>query len=287
MSYSYLRILLFVCILLWLFIWTQSHYIERFLRDMSYRYHHERYPFWKNNVNKQQLTPFRVVPTRVCLVTLEDRPSTYLKHHNNNMENYIRYQNKLDKGEQYTYLHKPKCDCSIKHKHNPYWCKLFIVQELLETAAYDYVVWLDSDTIIVDPKKSLAQLLRSYENHIFCTTDFGEHYTICAGVFAFRNSPIGKNAIRALTDFYNSQDFQDMCITSEHKLKGIWAQTCYEQGAMNNILYKRFKPFVTILGNEWASNTVECDGEFIIHLFDTPSEEREECFKKYTKYNFF
>jgi lipopolysaccharide biosynthesis glycosyltransferase len=160
---------------------------------------------------------------------------------------------------------------------------MFLVQELLNTNKYDFVLWMDSDTVFTNFQPDLANILQSYESHIYCSTDFGDHYTICAGVFAFRNSKIGKHAIKMITDYYNSKPFQQMCIQNErNKLNGKWAQTCYEQGVMNNILYKYFKPYLTILDSSIIQNDIECHAKFILHYFDMSSEERETCFVKFS-----
>lgn len=283
-----LRILLIICVCIGLFISFYSPYIERFIRDVSYKYYHEQYPFWKSNVNKNEITKIRSFPTRICIITLETRNAKYIDLHNQNIRNYIQHKNALQNGNVYTYIFTKECNCSIPHNHNPYWCKMFLVQELLYTNTYDFVLWMDSDTVFTNFQPDLADILQSYESHIYCSTDFGDHYTICAGVFAFRNSTIGKRAIKMITDYYNSKPFQQMCVPDkEHnknnKLSGKWAQTCYEQGAMNNILYKYFKPYLTILDSSIIQNDIECHAKFILHYFDMSSEERETCFVKFSK----
>jgi hypothetical protein len=256
--------------------------LERFLRDVSYKYHHEQIEMWKLNVNHNPITKLKFIPTSICFITLETRSSKYLDLHNHNLRKYVEYQNQRLNGNQYTYLFKKRCDCSIPHEHNPYWCKLFIVQEYLLTNKYDFVVWLDSDTVITNPKIDLTQILQSYESHIYCSTDESQYYTICAGVFAFRNSPIGKDCIQHMTKYYNSNHFKEMCLLKNNKLDGKWAQTCYEQGVMNNFLYKYYKPYVTILTDEIIRNNYECHADFILHQYNTPSKIRESCFIKFT-----
>lgn len=230
----------------------------------------------------------KVEPISVCFITLDDRgeKSKYIQLHNNSLNAYVQYRNMKNSGHIYTYKFLDTCHSPhFPHKCNPYWCKIFVVREILENENYDYVVWLDSDTVIKDPEIEFADILSKHKSDFFTGTDSSEKSmfdTINAGVFAVRNSNIGRNILQDLCNVYTDENFQNYCVMNDgKKLRGIWARTCYEQGMMNEILYKKYFKNTTILGSEWIYNSRKCDGEFIIHLNGETEESRKKCFDKY------
>ena len=46
-----------------------------------------------------------------------------------------------------------------QERRHPYWDKIAILKEVLQQTHYEYVVWLDADTLIVDPKQDLRKAL--------------------------------------------------------------------------------------------------------------------------------
>ena len=70
-----------------------------------------------------------------------------------------------------------------------------------------------------------------------------------AGVFAVKNSEIGKNF---LVDCINS--FNIKCKKPNGELKGTWAATCYEQGIMNILIADKYYKNTTVLTNDIIFN---------------------------------
>jgi hypothetical protein len=88
--------------------------------------------FFNNNLVKNP----KNIYNKIAFVTYDNRPNLdYIKMHNTNIYNYCKKWG-------CTYYYYDKCT------YNTYWCKIYLVLEILKLNIYDYVIWLDSDTII-------------------------------------------------------------------------------------------------------------------------------------------
>ncbi|NBT15206.1 MAG: hypothetical protein EBS95_02465, partial [Chitinophagia bacterium] len=187
--------------------------------------------------------------------------------------------------KRYDYRFLTSCQSNINHPHNVYWCKFFCLQNILELNQYDYVVFLDSDTVIANYDIDFATLLAGYESDWFMGIDrLYEHRLISpdlvelstnrtanvrnpnAGVVGVRNSKRGNEIIDAIIDTYNEDNFQSKCV-KDGKLIGMWAGVCYEQGVMIQVLFDKYRDYLTILSPDIIHNWYSCTGSFIIHLF--------------------
>jgi hypothetical protein len=208
---------------------------------------------------------------KIAIVSFENRKNLkFTEYHNKNIKSYC------DKWG-YDYLFYNECI------HNVYWCKMYYVLEALKTGKYDYVAWLDSDTIIKNKNMPFDSFVNKYSSDIFVTVD-GGFTTFCAGVFIIKNSPIGISFIEECI----KNNLKKCADNTNKKLKGIWAGMCYEQGIMNTLIYDKYSQFTTCLptsivhnGNILKSNDA-CDiNTFILHLYNSDNELREGCFKKH------
>jgi hypothetical protein len=207
---------------------------------------------------------------KIAIITFENRKDAeYIDLHNKNVLEYCKKWN-------YDYLFYDKCI------HNVYWCKLYYVLDALKTKKYDYVMWMDSDAIIKNPDISVSQIVNKYSSDIFVSKS--TFATFCAGVFIIKNSPIG---ISYIEECINKQSLK--CNKeNDDKLKGFWAGMCYEQGIMNSLIINKFYKHTTclpeyIIHNEKITETNKvCDVDtFILHLFISPNDLRNKCFKRY------
>jgi hypothetical protein len=169
--------------------------------------------------------------------------------------------------------------------NNPYWYKIYLTKFYLDTNEYDYVMWVDSDTMIMNNNIDLNKILNSYSSDLFFCDDNQIIQKINAGIFIVKNSTIGR---QYLTDCINN--FCNKCIKpGENKLKGTWASTCYEQGIMNIVLIKNYMKCSTIM----PLNIVLCSNRaeyfkllkniFIIHYYDTKTDDRNILFDRIDK----
>lgn len=201
---------------------------------------------------------------RILFVTFDNRKNQeYVKIHNLNI---TKYAQKFE----YEYKFYDVCD------KNVYWCKIHIVLKELQTNQYDYVVWLDSDTVIKNSNIDIGNIFNMFSSDIFVGSDNHSKFSIInAGVFAIANSKIG---INFLLDTINYIDAN--CSNADGTLKGKWAGTCYEQGVMNLLIHDKYFPNTTVLTNHIIFNYSKCsDDVFIMHLYGSKPESRVKCFQ--------
>lgn len=207
---------------------------------------------------------------KIAIVTYENRKNLeYIDLHNQNMREYCKKWN-------YEYIFYDQCI------HNMYWCKIYIVLNVLKTGKYDYVLWMDSDTIIKNPLVSLDSIVNKYSSDIYVTPDNGSS-VFCAGVFIIKNSSIGISYIEECIKQNN-----EICVTTDNKLRGFWAGLCYEQGIMNKIIFDKYYKYTTCLPPYFVYNEgigedmLTCDTDaFILHLYGSSNELRSKCFKRF------
>ncbi len=208
---------------------------------------------------------------RIAIITYENRKNLkYIELHNKNIAKYCKKWG-------YHYLFYDKCE------HNIYWCKMYLVLNALNTGKYDYVMWLDSDTIIKNSNMSLDLIVNMYSSDIYVTIDNGKSI-YNAGVFIIKNSPIGISYMEDCIKQYNKK-----CLdATNNKLKGEWAGMCYEQGVMNELIFKKYYINTTclpkyIVYNKNIDKTMKtCTvNTFILHLYASAEDLRTECFLRF------
>lgn len=200
---------------------------------------------------------------KILFITYDNRPDEkYIKLHNQNMKEYSKKY-----GHKYIFYNK----CN----ENNYWCKVYMVLDALETNKYDYVIWMDSDTLIKDFDMDINKILNSYSSDILIGSDNNPKYDLInSGVFIIKNTDIG---IQFLRDCINY--IPEVCIRKNGSLKGEWAASCYEQGTMNILIADQYAKYTTVLKNLLIFNYNVCSDEvFIMHLYASSPNYRKHCF---------
>jgi hypothetical protein len=155
----------------------------------------------------------------ILIITYDNRENIeYINIHNKNINSYVKKW-----GYEYKFITK----CS----DNVYWCKIILVLDELKTNKYDYVVWLDSDTKIMNKDIDIGDILQQYNSDIFIGSDNNYTASFCAGVFIIKNT---KNGIIFLEDCI--KNVNKNCFNDDNSLNGRWASLCYEQGNMNYMI---------------------------------------------------
>jgi len=186
---------------------------------------------------------------KVTIVTLEDRPLTeLLALHNRSVQEYADYH-----GYEYRFRDSFESPLPI------YWKKVHWVNQVLEEGTADYVLWLDSDTIIPRPRVPLSAIIaQDPEASIYIGRDWPHMpmHTYNAGVFLIRNSETGRRFIAECLEHITNHA---ACLVDDKPvLKGAWAGACYEQGVMNQLLNGEFKPHLCHVRPPLISN---CDSK--------------------------
>ena len=214
-------------------------------------------------INNNRLNEPIVKKNKILFITYDNRVNEdYVLIHNNNI---LKYCKKYD----YRYKFFNKCN------DNTYWCKMFMVLHELKKNKYDYVIWLDSDTVIKNFDIDIGDIFNKYSSDIFIGSDNNSSRDITnAGVFIIKNSEDGINFLMDCIEHISSK-----CLNDDGTLKGIWAASCYEQGVMNILIHDKYSKNTTILTNEIIFNYNICSDEvFIMHLYASPSNYRVRCF---------
>lgn len=215
-----------------------------------------------NNYNPTNVNLKR--KNKILFITYDNRKDLeYVEIHNQNIQKYV---------EKYGYNYKfyNRCD------KNTYWCKIYmLLDELTSVANYDYVIWLDSDTVIKNFDIDLGKILNMYQSDIFLGSDNNLFYDITnAGIIIVKNSLVGKNFLIDCIESINKK-----CLNKDNSLKGIWAGSCYEQGVINLLIAEKYSNFTTILTNNIIFNYNICSDEvFLMHLYASSNNERVKCF---------
>lgn len=204
--------------------------------------------------------------SRFALVTSEDRNDSYIKLHDDNFREYCKKHN-------YTYIRKN--NELIDNEIVPvYWYKLKLVKQILDSYKYgdkyDYVMWADSDTIVIDTDKKLESIVSSGKD-IYIGTDYLSS-TLNAGLFIIKNSEIGRafinDCLKKLDDFTCFTDDYSAILKSE-----TWAGNCYEQGYMNKVIRKRYKQYTEVVSSDiFYNTTAPVKSSFILHAFGSTSD---------------
>jgi len=221
----------------------------------------------KNNIekiiNNNKLKKPLNKKNKILFITYDNRyQEEYVLIHNYNIKKYA---------EKYNYEYKYYNRCN----ENVYWCKIFMVLNFIKKNKYDYVVWLDSDTIIKNFDIDIGNIFNMFSSDIFIGSDNNKLFDITnSGVFAIKNSDIGIKFLNDCISHINKK-----CINDNGSLKGVWAGTCYEQGVMNILIADKYLNYTTLLTNNLIFNYNVCsDDVFIMHLYASSSDYRTRCF---------
>jgi len=217
-------------------------------------------------------------PKKILIITLETRPSEMLNIHNYNIDNYSTKH-----GYQYLFLNNYENDLKLPI----YWKKIQLIRDLLHKTDYEYIMWMDSDTLILDQDLTLQSILNlGYSSTIYIGRDVGSS-DLNAGVFIIKNDIHGKTFIDELINTYLKKDkCKDK--NGEYSLNSGWAGECYEQGIMNELLKTKYKKNTTVLEPYiiWNLHT-PVSNIFILHLWAglNKGNHREDAFKNLLKNN--
>jgi len=223
------------------------------------------------------LDPVSLKKRKIAIITAEDRDDEYIKYHDISFQKYCDSHN-------YEYIRTTNCP---KEEATTYWCKIHRVKKALDSGKYDYVMWADSDTIIIDKDTSLDSYISSigepdiivakYKHNLVTT------HNVSAGVFLIKNSKIGKSFI---DDCLSKINDNPQCI-KDNKEQGLWVGTCYEEGVMNLLIRDKYYKSTYVEKNDRIVNLLYDDDKkdfnktIVLHLAGWGNESRANIFKKY------
>ena len=195
--------------------------------------------------------------SKIAIITLETRDLNLLPFHNKNVKDYCNNNN-------YDYFFFKNYENELELPI--YWKKIQLVKEFLETTQYDYVVWMDSDTIICKPDIRLEQIILP-DKSIYIGNHFPSiisHYN--AGFFIIQNNHIGRQFLSDCIATY--LDSEECLVDGKLSLPGKWSGSCYEQGIMNKLLATTYNDDFHFLEYAFVVNSeFPITDTFVLHLF--------------------
>ena len=210
---------------------------------------------------------------KVTIVTLETRKlEELLSIHNESFMKYANYH-----GYKYIFVDKYESEKKLP----VYWQKLEILLDLLKDKNNDYVMWVDSDTLVAHPRVSLSIMLNESDSSIFIGKDEPNN-SFCTGVFIIKNNDVG---INFLNDCINTYTNRSQCINNkqEYILVGEWVGECYEQGIMKELINSKYSNDVYNIPQDYVKNQGGDPYAFnslIVHPFG----DKNICLKRFKEY---
>ena len=216
---------------------------------------------------------FQYTRKKIDIITLETRPLEMLYFHNISISHYAKLHN---------YSYRFYADHENKENLPVYWQKLLLVRDILSNTTAEYIVWMDSDTIVSHPTIALEELLiLSPNSSIFIGRDYPNRSwsVYCAGIFIIRNCDIGKKFINECLSTYMKNP---RC--GKHELCGSWAGECYEQGVMNELLQSTYKKDMYEIPLSFLVNSY-ClfQGSVLVHVYGPDKARTTKFFTRHIK----
>jgi len=128
---------------------------------------------------------------KIAIVSLYTKEiADYATHSENSIKEYCEKQG-------YTfYIYREK----LEKKSNPNWSKAQALLNHIDD--HEYIIWMDSDTLIFNPNKKLEEIIsKSPKKFILATKDIGGNSMLNSGVLFFKSHTYTKNLIKRWRDF--------------------------------------------------------------------------------------
>lgn len=142
----------------------------------------------------------------------------------------------------------------------PWWVKVRLVKDLLETNKYKGALWLDTDAVIHNHDMPLDSLLIEGKSMYYSPDCPRWDGKLNAGVWLIINDTKGNEIIEKWMNSYSSGDWKKT--DNKWSSLGSWAGSTYEQGAFLEFVQPHFKENIQLY--PWK---VLQSYEFDIHTF--------------------
>jgi len=186
---------------------------------------------------------------RVCVCCYDDRVKTNLS-----IARLKKYNSEYCKIRDYDFVFLEQH--ILSDKYPPYWLKVKIVQELVESNQYDYVMWIDSDVAIYDRSICIEQLFEINPKVILIKSTDNDKWssTFNAGVWIIKNCDQSKELLRDWMNLFPSDKWVSKIDRNKRNWFVVgpykWADESFEQGSGAN-LFRSEKYQNTILTLHW------------------------------------
>ena len=162
---------------------------------------------------------------------------------------------------------------SISEDRSLHWGKVKLVQELLNTNNFDYILFLDADAIISDFSQNIEDFIDNEYNMIFAE-DIGHHSSMNTGVFLVKNNEWSKNFLNIWWESgetFKGKDSQDLPIMEENLEKtGYFKHALWHEQTCITLLYRssdELKNHIKIISSRSFNHREYNEGNFIFHAY--------------------
>jgi len=166
----------------------------------------------------------------------------------NNFDELVRRNRAYAKRHGYEYIYKKTGYDYI----TPYWAKVKITNELMReqipgtnTKRYKGVMWLDTDAVIIDHKKTLDEFFKEGKSFVTCPDPPWFNSPFNAGIWIVKNDKVGREIISEWMGKYDSTKW--FLENGKWKTHGIWSGVDYEQGAFSKYILSKYRRYIDIL----------------------------------------
>jgi len=123
----------------------------------------------------------------------------------------------------------------------PYWIKVRLIKDLLDTNNYKGAMWLDTDAVIHNHSMSIDDLLLKDKSMYYCRDCPKWNQDFNAGVWIILNDKHGKEILDKWMNSYSEKDWTKE--NNKWTSSGTWAGTTYEQGAFTQYVRPQFEQY--------------------------------------------
>ena len=144
----------------------------------------------------------------------------------------------------------------------PSWGKISLLRSLMETRKYDTIVWLDADTVIVDPQDDIGTELDCGRPIQFVSHYYDGHDFPNAGVLVLHRSPI---VIEMLAKLWDATPFIDHRWWDNAAMLSLLGYKT--EGVISKFESTIYDEYVGQLSLKWNSiNQTMAEAPAIVHL---------------------
>jgi len=155
----------------------------------------------------------------------------------------------------------------------PTWYKPKLILEIFETLNPDYVLFLDTDAIIIDIEGRIEQFIDSDYNFI-ASDDLGEHSLMNAGVFLIKNNEWSINFLKnwwELGETLKPNNVKNLSICEGDKeVEGYFQNRLWMDQTVLTLMYENYEEFrnkMKIISNRSFNWYRYNDDNFIFHAY--------------------
>jgi hypothetical protein len=150
-------------------------------------------------------------------------------------------------------------------KLHPSWNKIGLLRDEIETTESDWVIWVDADTVIVDPETSFHDILAPIKTPAwFSSVDDN----ICAGIFGLRPNDWSKKFLDTIWSLGQMRE----------EVAALY-QSRWEQGTIKMLAshFSWVSDNYCLIGEEIIQNpwSIYCQDAFMCHFWMGPTRTQE------------